>query len=767
MTLEEARKRITRYLSDSTHTPIIIDVCDSPSWTGIEQFFKAGNKMVLEARTISSNPDFIPPIDKIQQVVSEKDQPVLLTGLSAYLKLNGETVLRQQLRAMLDLSLKSKLVILTYKCAQYLSFDSDPRIASRRQIVLVDTVIETSKETRSLVFIYPRLKSCFDVYVEGISCIPLIEPTPTDNLHIVTSKHKENYPQSLYDIKEVNSAFDVIEDRYAGGIQTVQRQYGNNEQWEWLLNMLRTTSSWTKLISNYFGGTENLFSNADVMSGHDPLKQWLYFIALKLYGCQSNRYLSEVARLSESVAELRKQAYCHILDYRHTDKDFELLYKQRKDLLRKFYGESNSPELASFIKLAKGKEQWAINYLTDLTSTERKEIVSVICNYTAELSDDDLFATLSTVYPDLRSYLLPFHFSDAEAHFERYFNLYKMCKLRNVITPEIEDTVNEQAIKREYNSVYPHRAMLLSTLTPSRAKAYFMDALGVEFLSFIQQKCFEQGLMLSVKLGICNLPSITSENTEFKADFASESVPLADIKRLDDIKHNGQGDYNYENTKLPLHVVEELSEIAKIISDISILLKNGDYDRIYIVSDHGASRLAVIRESENMHEVAEKGIHSGRCCPTSELSTKPDCATEANGFWCLANYDRFKGGRKSNVEVHGGALLEEVVVPVITITKPDRLIDCKVETPEIIVSFKDKPTITIYCGVKSDNIAVMYGGKYYAATPTDVEYRYRVTIDAPMNAGDHTIDVYADDCIVGKGLSFNVKKRGGSERKFF
>lgn len=53
----------------------------------------------------------------------------------------------------------------------------------------------------------------------------------------------------------------------------------------------------------------------------------------------------------------------------------------------------------------------------------------------------------------------------------------------------------------------------------------------------------------------------------------------------------------------------------------------------------------------------------------SRCFSEAGCATEENGFWCLANYDRFKGGRKANVEVHGGASLEEVAVPIVEITK--------------------------------------------------------------------------------------------------
>ncbi|MBQ9497355.1 MAG: hypothetical protein IJR52_07260, partial [Selenomonadaceae bacterium] len=59
------------------------------------------------------------------------------------------------------------------------------------------------------------------------------------------------------------------------------------------------------------------------------------------------------------------------------------------------------------------------------------------------------------------------------------------------------------------------------------------------------------------------------------------------------------------------------------------------------------------------------GEHGGRCCKVNALDEKPNCATEENGYWVLANYDRFSGGRIGSVEVHGGATLEEVLVPVI------------------------------------------------------------------------------------------------------
>ena len=71
------------------------------------------------------------------------------------------------------------------------------------------------------------------------------------------------------------------------------------------------------------------------------------------------------------------------------------------------------------------------------------------------------------------------------------------------------------------------------------------------------------------------------------------------------------------------------------------------------------------------------GEHAGRCCPINELDDKPDCATEANGYWVIANYDRFAGGRLSSIEVHGGATLEEILVPVIEFTLKDSTVEAK------------------------------------------------------------------------------------------
>lgn len=181
--------------------------------------------------------------------------------------------------------------------------------------------------------------------------------------------------------------------------------------------------------------------------------------------------------------------------------------------------------------------------------------------------------------------------------------------------------------------------------------------------------------------------------------------------------------------------------------------------------------MAVIAESENKWEMSEKGQHSGRCCPKSDLDIKPDCTIEENDFYILLNYDRFKGGRKANVEVHGGASLEEVLVPIIEVTKRGQAIECKLDNTSKVVtsSFKKIAKIRIYLSKTLDDVSILVDGKYYysAQLVDGQQYIYEIALPDIKKAGIHTFDVLVGESFVAKGISFEMKKEGANEHKFF
>lgn len=265
------------------------------------------------------------------------------------------------------------------------------------------------------------------------------------------------------------------------------------------------------------------------------------------------------------------------------------------------------------------------------------------------------------------------------------------------------------------------------------------------------------------------VPPSVRQSLPYRVRLFPVGCKLVDTKELDEVKHSGQKNYNYENTKSPIHIVEELRLISSWVEKIETELVSGGIDKVIMVSDHGASRLAVINESETSLEVSEKGLHSGRCCPKADVSVKPDCATEENGFWCLANYDRFKGGRKANVEVHGGASLEEVAVPIVEITKVGKAIECNVcaDSKVVTVSFKKKAELRLFVAEDSENVAIAIGGKIYQAEKTESKFYYKIPLPDIKKVGNYDFEVHVNGNVIKRGLSFEVKKEGATERKFF
>ena len=185
-----------------------------------------------------------------------------------------------------------------------------------------------------------------------------------------------------------------------------------------------------------------------------------------------------------------------------------------------------------------------------------------------------------------------------------------------------------------------------------------------------------------------------------------------------------------------------------------------------MISDHGASRLAVIHETENQWEMQSKGEHSGRCCPKSEVDVKTEYATEEDGFWVLANYDRFKGGRKANVEVHGGATLEEVVIPIIEFTTFDDDIEISIVEEIITVSFRKKAAIKLFSKTKLHNVTVKVEGEYYEAREEE-NNMYIVDMPKLNKAKKYNVEVFVSNNLVASDLTFEIKKEISQEKDLF
>lgn len=279
------------------------------------------------------------------------------------------------------------------------------------------------------------------------------------------------------------------------------------------------------------------------------------------------------------------------------------------------------------------------------------------------------------------------------------------------------------AKSRAFNRL-PTRNEIIEGLDKDSTYLYWLDSLGVEYLAFIKELVYMRGLSISISIARAEQPTITVYNRDFYDTWPENKKEKND--ELDETKHKAKGGYNFQNNKLPIYLAKELDIISSVIDKAATELALRRYKRFLIVSDHGASRLAVLRRKEEKYETDTKGENSGRCCKFFEPYDLP-FAVEENGYLVLADYGRFKGSRAANVEVHGGASLEEVVVPVIELMLKDNTITVEVVEKFVTVDFRTGTEITLFLNTPVKNVSVVINNKRYPALALDSN-RYKVAL---------------------------------------
>ena len=280
------------------------------------------------------------------------------------------------------------------------------------------------------------------------------------------------------------------------------------------------------------------------------------------------------------------------------------------------------------------------------------------------------FDELPTVLPILYQTFPPLakYLSDTQIFSEEYrdyFRRYRWLKITNTITADFFQRVEELArLKGSAFFIFDSRNKILGEEYSDDAAIFFVDGMGVEYLNFIVADLATLGENFSVKyrVGFCNLPSVT----ELNKDFLQGRNVAADILDLDTLKH--------QTAPYPENILSELN-FFDLLKE-KILLALNSFKKIILCSDHGASRLAVIaRKSDfdNVIDAENRTVYkSGRFADSFPDDEKIfPTALEFDGKIIFADYSRFTQRGSTGNEIHGGATLEEVLVPVITIQRTD------------------------------------------------------------------------------------------------
>lgn len=754
MNTDQAYNRIDKYIAGTSTRPILVDAPDETVYHDILKHYQVGNVAVITATNFCEK-DHIPQWEKIVNNIRTRDNNSIIVGLDTFLKLEGRQNLKKRMRELLDIHGRSKTVVLTLGCRQLLDY-SDPRIKSSGKLTLLDGEI---RPVKTLCFVKPGLIEP-DKFIDGLSDLPKLVRFNQEEVVIITTHKASEFPESLYDIRDYDSSYRILSADNPD-LNSISESFGTEAEWEFLHKLVEKFGSVEKTMIAW-GGRNGLAQFFTQFEELDEFGKWHYLLGLKLYGTQANKYLSNAARKADSVPDFIRHICEDILGVNPKSSTFQIMYDERKSLMRHLGDFPDAIDRAC--KLCLGLKSAGLYYLTDTTIKEKETIISLLVSYGNELGKKKVLSLLQKIYPALNAYLNGYSYGNPLL--DKYFNTYKFDKVTNVISDTMREMVEEQAVKREYNSLLQPRSLVVDNLDKEGSILYFIDALGAEYLAYLQSRFFENGFDFKATVARCELPSITSQNKEFVEMFEGCGCKIVSRKELDNLKHEGGESYDYQNNKLPIHIVKELEILDQLVEHLKSTLAKGT--RAFIIGDHGSSRLAVINESEIKWEVSEKGKHSGRCCLKSDVDEKPESATESNDFWCLANYDRFKGGRKAMIEVHGGATLEEVCVPIIEVSKQDKTISCEVRNDgPALRGIKTTPILKLFVEKETPAVSIEMEGRFYESMGCQVPYVHEFELSGIKRPGTYTFNVYLEGILIARNLEIEVANQGAKERKLF
>lgn len=702
----------------------------------------------------------LPQIDALFRDVKKKGCFVVI-GLSSYVMLLGKKRAEELMARLQELSVAGHVIVLLSHMKEIrLSRMQQDQHLSYRVLLLegdptpLPSIYLASPEENSFgQLVLPNIQALFEKLEQ-------YDPVGGETSFAVrTSLHKEVFSESMYSIrsskgiyKELLRAFPVLKG-------DLEESWGTKEDWERFAQEWKECLSWGALAEKHFGIDAHFSAILErEYEQADTYETWLYWLILKVQGASEDAYLSYALGKSRHWQDLWEHIFLSLSSLSFQMREFEKYCEGRKRLLRLLEGQTIPATWVSEYQDAiaqKGRD--AIWYLFAGTAWEEKMLFQCLADY--DYTKEEVMGMLKTHFPDLFAYMKSFTFTMHQKVPEhlvplltKYFDDYKWQKLMNHLTPDFKAQVNTLAEHRVYNQ-FPIRSLALSQMKKENTMMYFVDALGVEYLSYISEKCKTYGLLLSIQVVHGELPSITSQNTEFM------NPGVINIKDLDALKHESQT-YNYEKQKIPLHLVAELKAIDGVLQTIRDGLLTKEMKSAIIISDHGATRLAVLNDEEYGAEfiVGEsKGQHSGRCCQVEEDPGIPFAAYE-NGYAVLANYMRFKGSRKADVEVHGGATLEETLVPLLQISLKPK--DPMVEFQPALVQLRKKEVGELLLVTNFDmaDPYIIVNGKIYRGKLDTHRRRAIIPLPDMKRTHDYMADIYDGDTLLKEQVAFHVKK---------
>jgi hypothetical protein len=386
---------------------------------------------------------------------------------------------------------------------------------------------------------------------------------------------------------------------------------------------------------------------------------WTAFVWLLQKRLAINTYLAKV--LSSSVTHdnlLRK----YVVDTTILVLDDIGVNKFAAERAEALNGLTVEPLIVEFIGQTKDVDS-AISFLNCGTTAERIELARRASKLGFVTGLPETFARL---YPALADYLSPSDYGTRDL--TDYFTEYRQLKITNTVT----DVFIKKAYELVLPTSFPTRESLLSELRTENTALLVVDGMGAEYLPLLLAMARRRNMSIeSSAVASVNLPTMT----DFNHIQWEVTRSLDEVRGSDTIAHDGAE--RHEKNPPERNIEKTLRTFDEVFNRIA-----GGFSRflrVVVTADHGTSRLAVIAHNENKGTTlpwdGQPDDWRYSVAPT-EAIRPPELEQQyhpesGKTYWVVRGYNRLpKTGGKCN-ELHGGASLEERLVPVVVFTRTE------------------------------------------------------------------------------------------------
>lgn len=663
-TCDSLLERLSQHVRDRSKV-FVINVNSIESYFQIYQHFPETQKIHLSK--YAENDEY-PYIERCYSDISDQvsENNLLVIGFSQHFSVLSERDRTYIFFKILNLKLNSNpihaVIFLFYGYNDFFrkKISEDPRL--NEWIFLLNDRSELPYPEMTFISPDTNIKCVGEILQDYAHYLSRLERDPQKSLVVCTQFGRSLCPKLPYPITSISSAYDLLV-KMKDLPSNIPQESLSESEWAELFSASQNESIYQYLSKEYPSrDLQSVFLGFS--QDTKKKKRWLYLKYLEGLQ-QTTSYLGHVLHLSTSFDDFQRRFFEELLEIPRSDKKFSAWYYERREGIRQVFPDK-SESILTYIQKAKTLGDEMIYYLTDLSKEEKQSILRWISQH-----PDSPLESLDEIYPDLSSYLSPYQFSGHE-NFTEYFQEYKIQKVRNILKPEFLETVQEfSAIEKHPYLSLDTRPAILEKIGYDPTNVYwFIDCLGSEYLGFITKFFSNRDVAMRVQIVSATLPTETEYNTEFRQDYGKS---LKSWKKLDEIKHDGDDTPSSENESVPTYIVEELESLKKCLEKISADLV--DHKKVVVISDHGSSRLCVLNYKGGQTSSIKVNADNVkvRYCqnPSDDLSSFLGLIREGE-YQVWANYNRFSVQGGPRWEVHGGATLEEVVIPIIELTKRDR-----------------------------------------------------------------------------------------------